>query len=1015
MSDVMTGIPFAQLLDWIRTEHKEKGSVFGVHSAYCAQPGRAQTIFGRKLETVVGPAAGPNSQLAQNIAASYYAGSRFFELKTVQVMDGAQLAACVNKPCIRAEDECYNCEWSTELYVPQAQEEYIKAWFLLAFLAKEYGLGDIDGFQFNISVGYDLKGIQSEKIDTFIETMKDAGQDAVFLSCKETLLAHAHEFTHMTAQDIEQISPKICNSVTLSTLHGCPPQEIENIASYLLDKKRMHTFIKCNPTLLGYEFARETLDAMGYDYLSFGRFHFEDDLQYADAIPMLQRLQRLSDGLGLEFGVKITNTFPVDVKAGELPSDEMYMSGKPLFPLSIALAAKLSGDFGGKLRIAYSGGADAFNIERIVQSGVWPVTVATTILKPGGYQRLKQIAQTLDQTGVGPFERIDAAALARLSQDAQSDPHHTKPAKLPSVRKTNEKVPLLNCYTAPCEDACPIHQDVSTYVRLAGEGRYEEAFHVILDKNALPFITGTICAHGCQGHCTRNFYETPVQIRAVKLECAQKAYDKVMDSFGAPKSVSGNGIRKKVAIVGGGPAGMAAAYYLARLGVSATIYEKQSRLGGIVSTVIPDFRIDQSVIDKDVSLLHKLGVTILTDTPAPPAAQLKESFDAVILAVGACERAKLELNGKEAVNALDFLEEFNRSKGTMEPGKQVVVIGGGNTAMDTARAAKRCRGVEHVYLVYRRTKRYMPADEHELALAIADGVEFKELLAPYKIEPGNLVCRKTKLGEADASGRAGVLETGQTVSVPADLVIAAVGERVPSDYYKANGIRTDSSGRAIVSEAFESSVPGVYVIGDGLYGPSLVVKAMAHAKAAAEAIAGAPADTQQGQMADVQDCYGKKGILAEPAGSGADFVKAEAKRCLSCSTVCENCVDVCPNRANLSIHVPGMEKAQVLHIDAMCNECGNCEVFCPYASAPYRDKFTLFASEADFEDSRNEGFFVRSAREGAVACKVRFLGETFEWKDGEPTRLVQGMQDLIKAVCRDYSYLLAHKMDAPAL
>ena len=151
-------------------------------------PASTQTIFGRRLETPIGPAAGPNSQLAQNIAASYYAGSRFFELKTVQIMDGAQLAACINKPCIKADDECYNCEWSTELYVPQAQDEYIKAWFLLAFMAKEYGLGAMDGFQFNISVGYDLKGIQSPKIDSFIENMRNAADTPMFQECRRFLL-----------------------------------------------------------------------------------------------------------------------------------------------------------------------------------------------------------------------------------------------------------------------------------------------------------------------------------------------------------------------------------------------------------------------------------------------------------------------------------------------------------------------------------------------------------------------------------------------------------------------------------------------------------------------------------------------------------------------------------------------------------------------------------------------------------------------------------------------------------
>ena len=141
--------------------------------------------------------------------------------------------------------------------------------------------------------------------------------------------------------------------------------------------KGLHTFIKCNPTLLGYEFARKTMDEMGYDYVAFGDFHFLDDLQYKDAIPMLQRLKKLAGEKNLEFGVKITNTFPVDVKQNELPSEEMYMSGKSLYPLSISLAAKLAKEFDGQLRISYSGGADYHNIKSIVDAGIWPVTVAT--------------------------------------------------------------------------------------------------------------------------------------------------------------------------------------------------------------------------------------------------------------------------------------------------------------------------------------------------------------------------------------------------------------------------------------------------------------------------------------------------------------------------------------------------------------------------------------------------------------------------------------------------------------
>ena len=994
MSDIMTCMPFEQLLNWVVKEHDTKDTVFGVHRPYVADPAKAQTIFERKLETPIGPAAGPNSQLAQNIVASYYAGSRFFELKTVQIMDGAELAACVNKPCIKADDECYNCEWSTELYVPQAQDEYIKAWFLLAFMAKEYGLGSMTGFQFNISVGYDLAGIKSDKINSFIENMKNAEETPIFKECREVLLAHADEFKNVTREDIESISPLICNSATISTLHGCPPQEIESIANYLLTEKKMHTFIKCNPTLLGYEFARETLDKMGYDYIAFGRFHFEDDLQYVDAVPMLQRLIKLSSDLGLEFGVKITNTFPVDVKAGELPSEEMYMSGKSLFPLSIALAAKLSREFNGKLRIAYSGGADAFNIGRIVGAGVWPVTVATTILKPGGYQRLKQMAEILDAQGRKDFTGIDVEALNKVAEDAVTDKHHVKPAKLPVSRKTEEKVPLLDCYTAPCEDACPIQQEITTYMKLSGEGKYEEALKVILNRNALPFITGTICAHGCQSHCTRNFYENPVQIRDTKLVCAQNAIESVIDSLKVEGSCN-----KKVAIVGGGPSGMAAAFYLARMGADVTIYEKREKLGGIVSAVIPNFRIDDSVIAKDVALLEKLGVKILYNTEAPAVEELRTQYDDIILAVGAYKRGQMELEGKQAVNALEFLENFNQSEGKVDLGKNVVVIGGGNTAMDTARAAKRCSGVEHVYLVYRRTKRYMPADEHELQLAIEDGVEFRELLAPVRMEDGKLVCNEMMLTEKDASGRAGVKANGNSTEVPADTVIAAVGEKVPGDFYQANGINVDEKGRALVSDKLETNLEGVYVIGDGLYGPSLVVKGMANAIKAAEAIAGRSISESMSQAQIPGTIYAKKGILAEVGE------KKEADRCLVCSSVCENCVDVCPNRANISIKVPGMAKAQVIHVDYMCNECGNCKSFCPYASAPYLDKFTLFANEADMANSKNQGFTVLDREK--VNCKVRFLGEEFTWEKGQDSRLPFGLQQLIETVCSDYAYLIS--------
>jgi len=996
MSEVMTPMSFEQLVEWVLQEKKKRGTVFGQHHAYRADGTHNRTMFGRTLETPIGPAAGPHTQMTQNIVAAYYAGSRFFELKTVQIMDGEELAACINRPCIKADDEGYNCEWSTELTVPQAMEEYIKAWFLLKVIAKEFGLGDMNGFQFNVSVGYDLAGIQSPKVDTFLNSMKHAEDTEIFKNCKAYLLEHADWFEYVTTEDIEQIPPEICNSVTLSTLHGCPPQEIERIAMYLLTEKGFHTFVKCNPTLLGYEFARKTMDEMGYDYIQFGDFHFKDDLQYEDAVPMLTRLMNTAKERNLEFGVKITNTFPVDVKQNELPSEEMYMSGKSLYPLSISLAAKLAKEFDGRLRISYSGGADYYNIERIVDAGIWPVTVATTLLKPGGYQRLTQMAKLLDKENA-PFEKVDAESAGKLAEEAVKDPHHVKAMKPLPSRKMKKEVPLMDCFVAPCKEGCPIHQDITTYLQLVGEEKYEEAMEVITEKNPLPFITGTICAHNCMSKCTRNFYETPVHIREMKLKAAENGYEALLEKLPVPAVTKAG----KAAVIGGGPAGMAAAYFLRKGGMEVTLFEAKESLGGVVRHVIPPFRISEDAIEKDAEILRKMQVDIRCNTKVESLEELKkQGYTKIVLAVGAPVQGSLKLESGMPKNALEFLAEFKQTDGKVSLGKHVVVIGGGNTAMDTARAAKRNAGVEHVYLIYRRTRRYMPADEEELVMALEDGVEFKELLSPVKLENGQLFCKVMQLSDYDVSGRRGVTETGETVWVPADTVIAAVGEKVPTDWYQANGLAVSEKGRLYVDEkTLKTSDDNVYAAGDGLYGPATVVEAIRDGRKVAEAIAGEVLACDFDKLAEEEKVYAKRGVLKEEQKE-----TKEAGRCLGCSTICENCVEVCPNRANIAIQVPGMEKHQIIHVDYLCNECGNCKSFCPYSSAPYLDKFTLFETEADMENSKNQGFAVLDQE--TRRCKVRFFGKTFIWEPEKPAALPDGLGRMIETVCRDYSYLI---------
>ena len=982
MSELMTPIPFRELMTWITTEYRRDGAVFGVHKPYKAGM-KKLPIFGETIETPFGPAAGPNTQLAQNIIAGYFAGARFFELKTVQKMDGADLAACINRPCILAEDECYNCEWSTELYVQQAFEEYVKAWCALKIMAKVYGLGDPNGFVFNMSVGYDLAGIQGEKIDTFLNGMVDASKTPIFQEC----IAVLKEFFPGESDYIDTITPHVSGSVTVSTLHGCPPDEIERIASYLLEKKHLHTFVKCNPTILGYETARSILDSMGYDYIAFDDHHFKEDLQYSDAVPMFHRLQALADKEGLEFGLKLSNTFPVDVKAGELPSEEMYMAGKSLFPLTTTMAAMMAKEFGGKLRLSYAGGADAFNIDKLFACGIWPITMATTELKPGGYQRFTQIGDKLDALDFKPFTGVDVVGIEALSLAARSDKYHVKAIKPLPRHKLYDKVPLLDCFTAPCKGGCPIHQDIPEYIELCRKGAYASALRLITEKNPLPFITGTICAHNCMTKCMRNYYDEPVNIRATKLVAAEKGYDAYMSKITPPAPVTDG---RKVAVIGGGPTGMSAAYFVGRAGIPVTLFEKADRLGGIVRQVIPAFRISDEAIDKDVALMEKMGVEVKLNTEAPSVAELKaQGYTHIFFAVGAWKAGRLDIPGN-VVPVIGWLRDMKAGKDVSLG--HVAVVGGGNTAMDAARAALRA-GAKSSTLVYRRTKKYMPADAEELEMAIADGVEFLELVAPVEQKDGKLICEKMKLGDPDDKGRRQPVPTGEMVEIPCDTVVSAVGEKVESEVFTRNGITVDEKG----IPAFKTNLEGVYAGGDAMRGPATVVEGIADAQYFANAVIGEahkfaiPAKA----VATREEAVAKKGVLCESA-------KCEGDRCLTCNVVCQVCADVCPNRANVVIELPD-GRQQILHVDRMCNECGNCAVFCPYDSAPYREKFTLFLTREGFDESvNNQGFLPL----GGKKVLVRLDSKVFEADLDAKNDLPADVEVFIWTVLTKYAYLM---------
>ncbi|MCX8011393.1 MAG: putative selenate reductase subunit YgfK, partial [Ignavibacteria bacterium] len=393
-------------------------------------------LFNHYLELPIGPAAGPHTQLSQNIISSYLAGGRFFELKTVQILDELEIP----RPCIDAEDEGYNVEWSQELKLEDSLSEYINAWILIHFLKKLLNLSDStqSGIIFNMSVGYNLEGIQSSRLDNFINTLIDARLNGVWenklqLIKKEifdgrnsrivkNILSQTTDKPSQLLDDlldnIQNISPHISNSVTLSTMHGCPADEIEAIAKYLISEKNLNTYVKLNPTLLGYDKVNSILKNLGYDYIELDIKSFEHDLSYESAIPMVKKLQSFADENGVQFGVKLSNTLGVFNYKGKLSGEQMYLSGRALFPITINLASKLAADLNGNLQISFSGGINSQNAADVLSTGIYPITIVTDLLKPGGYYRLFEIAKGVERLESISMEKIDTVKLQNLADES---------------------------------------------------------------------------------------------------------------------------------------------------------------------------------------------------------------------------------------------------------------------------------------------------------------------------------------------------------------------------------------------------------------------------------------------------------------------------------------------------------------------------------------------------------------------------------------------------------------------
>jgi putative selenate reductase len=1013
------------LLKWILEEERHD-QIFGIRKDLFFVPRETDPWrmhrYGRLLETPLGVAAGPHTQLSQNLISAWLTGARYLELKTVQVLDEIE----VTKPCIDMTDEGYNCEWSQELKLEQSFNEYLNAWIVLHILKDRFQWGSPTerGFIFNMSVGYNMEGILSAPVQQFLDRMRHCPNEKA-----EKVEVLARFYPRVTALDIPD---GISDNITISTMHGCPPEEVEKIGRYFVEERRLHTTIKLNPTLLGPEGVRDILnDKLGFD-AQVPDLAFEHDLKYPDGVALIRSLRDRAKEAGVAFGIKLTNTLETTNTEQNLPKNEkmVYMSGRALHAISVSVAARLQAEFAGGLDISFSAGADCFNFTDLLACDLKPLTVCSDILKPGGYGRLSQYledarasfdgagAKTLLEYvvsrsgGVGDHARAGLRNLQKYAQSVMGAEAYQKRRFPYRNIKTPRPLTTFDCVHAPCMATCPVSQDIPAYMYHTARGDYARAYRVIMETNPFPNVQGLVCDHLCETKCTRINYDDPLLIREIKRFVAQK-----FDGPPALEPSPPNGIR--VAIIGAGPSGLSCAYFLALEGFSVRVFEGKAHPGGWARDAIPTFRLDEASVRKDIDAILSLGIAIDCGVHVgrEEFERLRAQFDYVYVAVGAQAGMALGVPGDDAIGVLDqltFLSGVRRGE-QQNLGKRVAVVGGGNSAMDAARVAKRLVGAGgEVTILYRRTRKEMPAASEEVQAALDEGITLVELVTPERVSAGNghvksIVCSRMGLGGKDDSGRPRPLKIDDSeFEMPVDSVIAAIGQQTSLDFFPEPYLKIDPATQ-------ETEVQNVFAGGDAVRGASTLIKAIADGKGAAESIKGRALEafdmkpqavTKHSDPVDLMKRKARRiHVAAIPNGSGNEgsgfdlmaraideaAAREEAGRCLQCDELCWICVTVCPNRANIAFSMEPKEltiqqverrgeeieivqaetlrieqRPQILNIGDYCNECGNCATFCPTSGAPYLDKAKFHLTEESFISARAGYHFATANR---LICK----------------------------------------------
>lgn len=545
--------------------------------------------------------------------------------------------------------------------------------------------------------------------------------------------------------------------------------------------------------------------------------------------------------------------------------------------------------------------------------------------------------------------------------------------------------PTGDCVTlsaAPCQLACPAGVDVPSYVALVGEGRYKEALEVLREDLPLPGALSRVCVHPCEKACRRGTIDEPIAICHLK----RVAFDKAHEEGIPPLKETSHQYSEKIAIIGSGPAGLSAGYFLAKKGYRSTIFESKPKPGGMLRWWIPAYRLPSEILELEINHIKALGVDIHTDVTFGKDITLnslkKQGFQAFFLGIGAHNPMRLHIQGEKEFSGVEDCLTFlyKARKGNAKVGKRVMIIGGGNAAVDCARTALRL-DIDEVHLVYRRTKREMPAHPKEVKELEEEGARLNFLLSPIRIHGENgkvtgLECIRNKMSKPDATGRRRPMPLeGTEHIIPADTIICAIGQEVNTQSLKPVD-RLELTRRNLITVdpvTMETSVSGVFAGGDVVTGPATVVEAVASGKKAAEAIHRSlrgkstpeytliPVRRQQVQVMQITpqeksfssrpvipvvDVKAREGSFQEvELGMPVKSAIQEAKRCLRCDICisCGRCIEICRDQMEVdAIHLSYVDKNSTDETDfrrpaEYCIGCGACAVNCPTAAIIMQD------------------------------------------------------------------------------